>query len=924
MNKRSGFAIAALSALAVLAACGQGDQRELLASARGYLENKDPKTAAIQLKNLLQSEPDSAEARLLLGKALLESGDAAGAAIELARAQDLGRPASEVAPLLAAALLAQNEYDRLTGRFATVELDDAQAMVDLQLALAAAYAAQGAPDKAREAIGKALARTPQSVPALIALARLKAAAGEYDSALAALDELLAGNADDADAWQLKGDVLAQGKADLPGAIAAYEKALGIRPAQVELHAGLISLHFAHKDLNAASRQFDAMKAAAPDSPLTRFYEAQLVFARGDYQLARQKLQDLLRVVPDNASVLNLAGATELQLGALAQAEFHLARAVQAQPGFAAARLLLAKVYLRGNQPAKALAVLGPMLDGNRVDPETLVTAGQAALLGGDAKAADGYFGRAASAGPNDVRARTAAAMSQLSKGRADAAFSELQSVAAADSGITADMALISARMSRRETDAALRAIDALEKKQPGSAAAADLRGQVYLTRKDAASARRSFEAALARDPRYLPAVTHVAALDFVEGKPAAAKARFDRLLELDPGNAQALLALAELKRREGAGREAVAAQIRAAIEARPADPQPRLALIDLELAHGDAKAALGTAQTAVAVLPNDVALQERLARALLATGDVNQASSTFGKIAVQHSDLALGHLGLAETHLMKKDFAAANRSARRALELAPHSLAAQRVAIMAAMGAKRPQDALAIARDMQSQRPKDSLGYILEGEIESSEERWARAAGAYRKALSTPNPAQAPGRLHAVLLKDKKPAEASGFAADWLRGHPEDWLFLLYLADASSSQGDLNASERYYRQLLQAQPNSAIALNNLASVLIRQNKPGAVALAERAVKAAPGRPALQDTLSLALASEGQFAKAIEMQKQVVATAPEVPVYRLTLAKIYLRSGDKARARSELENLLQPGKDFAQRAEATALLAQASS
>jgi putative PEP-CTERM system TPR-repeat lipoprotein len=368
---------------------------------------------------------------LLLGRALLESGDAAGAEIELARAQELGRPASEVAPLLAKALLAQGEYDKLTSRLGAVELDNAQAMVDLQLTLATAYAARGSPDKAREAIGKALARSPQSLPALIMLARLKATAGDSAGALAALDELLAGHADAADAWQLKGDVLAQGKADLPGAIAAYEKALALEPARAELHAGLLTLYFAQGDLKAAGRQFDAMKAAAPDNPLSRFYEAQLVYARGDYKLAQQKLQDLLRLAPDNASLLHLAGATELQLGALPQAEFLLAKAVQAQPGFVAARVLLAKTYLRGNQPAKALAVLGPALDAKGVDSETLVTAGQAALLGSDAKAANGYFARAAAAGPRDVRARTAAAMSQLSKGMADAAFSELQSIAAA-------------------------------------------------------------------------------------------------------------------------------------------------------------------------------------------------------------------------------------------------------------------------------------------------------------------------------------------------------------------------------------------------------------------------------------------------------------------------------------------------------------
>ncbi len=128
----------------------------------------------------------------------------------------------------------------------------------------------------------------------------------------------------------------------------------------------------------------------------------------------------------------------------------------------------------------------------------------------------------------------------------------------------------------------------------------------------------------------------------------------------------------------------------------------------------------------------------------------------------------------------------------------------------------------------------------------------------------------------------------------------------------------------HYQQVLKFQPQNPIALNNLAGVLIREKKPGAVELAERALKVAPGRLPLMDTLAMALATEGQYAKAIAMQKDVVAKAPKAPDYRLTMAKIYLLSGDKAQARSELDTLLSPGKDFPQRAEAAELRKQVSS
>jgi len=84
--------VLALVMLAALAACGQRSEQDLLGSAQKRMEQKDANGAIIELKNLLQQSPDNAKARHLLGKALLESGDMAGAEIELRRAWELGAP----------------------------------------------------------------------------------------------------------------------------------------------------------------------------------------------------------------------------------------------------------------------------------------------------------------------------------------------------------------------------------------------------------------------------------------------------------------------------------------------------------------------------------------------------------------------------------------------------------------------------------------------------------------------------------------------------------------------------------------------------------------------------------------------------------------------------------------------------------------
>jgi predicted Zn-dependent protease len=108
-------------------------------------------------------------------------------------------------------------------------------------------------------------------------------------------------------------------------------------------------------------------------------------------------------------------------------------------------------------------------------------------------------------------------------------------------------------------------------------------------------------------------------------------------------------------------------------------------------------------------------------------------------------------------------------------------------------------------------------------------------------------------------------------------------------------------------------------MNNIAWLLVKQNKPGAVALAEKANELAPGRSQLLDTLATALAADNQVPKALEAQKKAVAAAPKDPGMQLNLARLYLKSGDKAQARTELLELAKLGDRFAAQAEVSELM-----
>jgi len=396
------------------------------------------------------------------------------------------------------------------------------------------------------------------------------------------------------------------------------------------------------------------------------------------------------------------------------------------------------------------------------------------------------------------------------------------------------------------------------------------------------------------------------------------------VLARNPNNAGALMALAEIGARSGDKPEQTVELLTRAIKADPANAAPRLALIDLQLGTGQLKPALETAQAGVTALPDNADLLDRLGRAQLASGQTTEAIATFTKLATVAPRSALPQLRLADAQAAAKNPTAMAAAVRRAAEIAPDSPLVQQAQVNLALLEDKPDQALAVARKVQTQRPDDAAGFSMEGDIELRRRNWDAAAGALRKALTRKNPGDSAQRLHGALLAAKKTADADKFAADWRKSHPDDIGFVLHLGDSALASGDKARAETLYAEVLSRQPDNVIAMNNQAYVLALQKKPGAVALAEKALQRAPKSPAVMDTLAFTLAAENQLPRAIEVQTQAVAAAPEAHQFRLQLARLQLQAGDKAAARTELEKLAKLGSAFPRQGEVSELLKQASS
>ena len=98
-------------------------------------------------------------------------------------------------------------------------------------------------------------------------------------------------------------------------------------------------------------------------------------------------------------------------------------------------------------------------------------------------------------------------------------------------------------------------------------------------------------------------------------------------------------------------------------------------------------------------------------------------------------------------------------------------------------------------------------------------------------------------------------------------------------------------------------------MNNVAYMMVKMKKAGALPLAEKAAALAPREAVVLDTLATAYAEERQLDKAIEWQIKAVELAPNGGSLRLNLARFYIQANERDRAPTQLDRLALMGKSF---------------
>ncbi len=686
--------------------------------------------SAACLSKLLARDPQNYEALLLGGRLELARGETVKAKADLERMADLYPKSPQVQYQLALAYLADNETGRAEGSFNQALIVDPH-FADATLALAELRIRKGDAGAAVVMLRQLTQQQPKLAKAQLLLAEACRMQGELDEALTVYRHLGELFPQSPEAPVLMGLILKQqGKND--EARKAFSRAQEVAPNYLPALEQLVDLDLKEKQYAAALKRVAKQQEKDSKAPEPRLLEAKILLAQNNTN----------------------------------QAEAVLLKAIQSQPDFRGAYLLLAQLYVTSQQHHKALSDLEQMLAKNPTDITAIMLMGMIYSEMKDYDKARDTYEKLLTINPNFSSALNNLAYLYSERfGRLDKAFAmarRARDLRPYDPATADTLGWI--LYQKHQYPQALSLLQESADKLADNPEVQFHLGMTHYMLGEEESAHIALQRAVQSD-REFPGkddASRCLSLLAVDLRTTGAEARSSlesRLLK-QPDDPIALLRLGALYERDGAVDKAVGAY-QTVLKTNPNNVRALAGLAQLYFAHLQQTAkAFELAKTAHKLAPEDPDISHLLGRIAYQTGDYKWASSLLEETAREQAgqpelfyDLAQARYSVGQV----SDAQAAMANALRGGGAFARTAEAQRFLDIVALSAN-PSQATAAASRIE-QILKADAGYVpalmVMGVIDEQKADAAAAKQAYEKVLAQyPDFVPAEKRLAILLTED--------------------------------------------------------------------------------------------------------------------------------------------------------------------------
>ncbi len=632
------------------------------------------------------------------------------------------------------------------------------------------------------------------------------------------------------------------------------------------------------DLDTAVSQYQRAIELGERSPVVVRRAVQLLYERHRYAEADQLLQHLQEHAPQLADLDRLGAEVALHQRAADRAVRLARKAVSADSKDHRALLWLGQVLLLAGQPAEAEPVLRRAVGLADQVPETWVALVQALVRMGHKDRAEAALREAEQKLANHARKALALAACCEALDHKVAAKKHYEAALAAqpdDVAVLRNAALFFRKLGDLETaERHFRTLMAMQTKAP----------------EDAAWARRTLAIGLAATGDYQRSQTAMALLGLTDG-PDRPQSGIKESVENRRAQAVVLAAQKNTRHR----REAIA-RLEGMRQRREATSDDQFLLAQLYEGVGEWPKARDTMQHLLTDNGDNVTYLAYFVQGLLRHDDVDEAAIWFARLQ-QREPETVGTLTLkalllaaqgkgAEAVPFLQQLAGADAARMRNV-----ALLLERIGQVAA-AEKMWRDYVA-----QSSHPERVLELALFlGRQNRAEEALALCEPAWKTCPPETVADASVTVLYAARVTPAQCQRVAGWLEAAIQKHSERATLLFQLANVRHMQGRYPDAVKLFRQVIERDPRHALALNNLAWLLIFKENKGkeALELIQRAVHVRGDTAEMLDTRGVVYLALGQSEPAIQDLEEANAQAATAPRW-FHLARGYQMAGNHAAA-----------------------------
>jgi len=882
-------------ALGVLSGCGKQTSDQYIQDAKQYVAENNPAAAIVALKNAVQLDPKSAQARFQLGLLYIQQKQFENAEKELNRALEFGFESSKVLPLLAQAYQNTGAYSAISKLEHKQKGLTSVERAEIGYFKVVALARLNKINDARVLIEELSEIDTSSVFKGLTVAYMLVLDENYESAATAVSELREQAPQNAEVLKL----LAQLKLSLskPGEAAdIFSDYVQLYPEDKQTTFVLAKLLVDVGDLKAADPYIDKLLLLNDQNLLLNQLKSATYAYKGDYANALKRAEVALNGGIEVPSLRLVAGYSAYQIQDYSSANRHLTYIAGILPDNHPGLRLLAASQLQLGLNSEAGDVLGRLDHLTEEDAPLFSKVSYELLRDGFEKEAKVLIEKSTSIS-RTAEDLTRLGLLQLSLNNLDGIINLEEAVSKSPELESAQTTLAKAYLVTQQFDKALELARNWKNNSPDDAQPYMLAGDVYIRQQKFTEAKIEFEKAIAQDSNSPSPRLALVNLAVVQKELPQARLLLEQLLIEFPDNVPTLATYYLINKQ--ANKELLAmVKIQSAFDRDPTKIATRLLLARVQVVENNYQAAIE--------LLTEVKDQNDLPRAYWKTLGQSFIKSNQLRLATLHydtwlakepndKDAIVGKLLLLD-NLNKFDEASQltkgylnNRDDVQMQLLSTHFL------LMKGdySAAQKTYDAL----------PENVLGLPLaKGFLARFQLNNKQPELALENALVAYN--AAPNNRNLILLvftydKLQQLDKSMALLEQHVEKQSKDLGAKMLLAERQIG-GDATAAIATYELALQQNPDNYIASNNLAYLYLQKGDiDKAKGHGEKAVELKPNNSAALDTLAQIYVAEKDYKEALNLYERAITDAMQNEEIYLNYIEALLLSEDKFLAKRKL-------------------------